>query len=213
MKMALAPFANGIVSASALIALGVLLGRGNDTASRRVPEPAPLARADWQALLRDAPAMGSPAAPHSVVVFSDFQCPYCATFAATMRALQQNQPGRARLFFHHFPLESIHPHARLAAVAAECARVQGRFEAYHDALFADQENIGVRDWNSFAASAAVPDTAAFAACISNEATAERVTRDVITGDRLGVDGTPTIYVDGKLLDGAPTLLRLEALIR
>jgi protein-disulfide isomerase len=208
----LSPFTNGIVSASALIALGIFLGRdGGSKQSAGEAAPEPLDRAEWQALTQGAAAIGSTTAPHVILVFSDFQCPYCATFAATIHELQARHPDRVRLVVRHFPLETIHPHARAAALASECAREQGRFQDYHDALFKAQPEIGVRTWEHFASTARVPDIAAFQSCMVSGKPLERIKADIAWGERLGVQGTPTIYVNGVLLQGAPTLQRLEQL--
>jgi protein-disulfide isomerase len=146
-----------------------------------------------------------------ILVFSDFQCPFCATFAATVHELQARHPDRVRLVVRHFPLETIHPHARAAALASECAREQNRFEAYHDALFKSQSEIGVRSWVDLATAAGV-DITVFQRCMVRARPLERIKADVAWGERLGVQGTPTIYVNGLLLQGAPTLGRLEKLI-
>src|SRR5690606_1090688 len=88
--------------------------------------------------------IGSPTAPYVVRVFSDFQCPYCANFVATvMPALRESLLARddVRFELHHFPLRSIHPNANVAAEAAECVADEGgesAFWSFHDALFAQQ---------------------------------------------------------------------------
>lgn len=78
--------------------------------------------------------LGPPDAPVRMVVFSDFQCPFCAAAVEEIDRLSHESDGRITVVFRHFPIESIHPHAFAAAVAAECAGEQGRFRAYHDAL-------------------------------------------------------------------------------
>jgi protein-disulfide isomerase len=112
-------------------------------------------------------------------------------------------PGAVTLVYRHFPLERIHRFARQAAIASECASRQGRFAAYHDALFAE-DSLGPDKWMPLARGVGVADTAAFAACLEDSTAEQRVDADVLAGSELRVDGTPTILVNQyRLTDGAP----------
>jgi protein-disulfide isomerase len=215
MKIALSPVANGIVSASALIGLGLLLGRAAQPRPRAPEMPPAVAEIEadaWRALTEDAATIGAPAAALTILTFSDFQCPWCAQLAASFRELERRNPGKVRMVYRHFPLDMIHAHAREAAIAAECARDQNRFGAFHDTLFAAQDSIGTRAWEHFAAAAGVPDPAALLACMQADSPKARIEHDVREAERLGVAGTPTIWVNGMLFDDAPTPERLQALI-
>lgn len=104
--------------------------------------------------------------------------------------------------YRHFPLP-IHAHAFEAAVASECAGEQGRFLAFHDALFDNQETIGIDPWIEFAKRASVSDHARFLACLDEEAPRDRVEADIALAQSIGVTGTPSFVVEGLLLEGLP----------
>lgn len=122
-------------------------------------------------------------------------------------------PTEVAVVYRHFPIEATHAHARTAALASECAAAQERFEAFHRALFRDQPLIPSRKMDEFAAMAGVPDIAAFRTCLREERFAARIAEDVSAGERLGVSGTPTLLVNGRLTVGAPSLSALEAMVR
>jgi protein-disulfide isomerase len=153
--------------------------------------------------------MGPVGAPVQIVEFSDFQCPFCATFSATLRAVRAKYPDRVAVLYRHAPLDAIHPHARRAALAAECAAEQGRFEPYHDRLFAQQDSIGVKPWARFAAEAGVPDTAAFSRCVRDERLMPNVARDADLAQKTGINVTPSIVIDGTLIPGTLSEAELE----
>lgn len=160
---------------------------------------------DWRGYAAGA-RIGPADAPVTIVEFSDFQCPYCRAMADRVRALRRANPGRVALVYRHFPL-SYHPHARPAAHASICADRQGRFEAFHDALFARQDSLGDTEWRRLAAATGVADRAAFERCMESGAALEQVERDVAAGKRLGISGTPAFLVNGALITGgAPGLL-------
>jgi protein-disulfide isomerase len=163
--------------------------------------------------IEGSPVKGDPNAPMTIVEYSDYQCPFCARFAAqTMPTLLQEyiDTGKAKLVFKDFPLEQIHPNAQKAAEAARCVReLAGGDEAYwamHDALFANQEAWGGSADPSelFAgyASAAGADAAAFGECLSSGRYTEAVQADLVEGLNLGVQGTPTFFIDGQAFVGA-----------
>ncbi|HEX6039797.1 DsbA family protein, partial [Longimicrobium sp.] len=153
--------------------------------------------------------MGPAGAPVQIVEFSDFQCPFCATFSRTLRQLRAKYPDRVSVLYRHAPIDQLHPHARRAALAAECAGEQGRFEPYHDRLFAQQDSIGVKPWARFAAEAGVPDAAAFDQCVRDERLMARVARDADLARKTGIDVTPTIVIDGTLIPGTLSEAELE----
>ncbi len=106
--------------------------------TRQPTQPAPSIIA---VSLDDDPAKGSPDAPVTIVEFSDFQCPFCSRFfEQTLPQLEKNyiETGKVRLVFKDFPLDNLHPNARPAHIAAECADEQGMFWQYHDVLFENQ---------------------------------------------------------------------------
>jgi protein-disulfide isomerase len=129
-----------------------------------------------------------------LVVYCDFECPYTAAAMRSIAALIES--GAAfELVFRHFPLTSIHPHAEAAAVASEAAARQGRFWDMHDALFANQRHLEPADLRGYAEKLGL-DLARFDSDLVDTAVGARVERDVGTGERSGVDGTPSLFIDG-----------------
>jgi len=146
--------------------------------------------------------LGDPNAPVEVVDFSDFQCPHCRTFAveAEQQLIEEYvRTGKVRLVYKHF---IVIPNSEQAANASECASEQGKFWEYHDYLFERQETD--RPFTSdklkrYARDLGL-DTKAFDACVDKEQYMDRVYQDTNEGRRLGVRGTPTIFVNGKLVE-------------
>jgi protein-disulfide isomerase len=138
--------------------------------------------------LRDAARRGPAGAPYEVVVFSDFQCPFCKRAAAELRRIHVGKPGRVAIYFKHFPLE-YHPEALSAARAAEAARLQGRFWEMHDLLFEHARELHPGIYAAMAEKLGL-DVARFEADMSSFAVQNRVAADIAEGDALGVDGVP-----------------------
>ena len=129
-----------------------------------------------------------------LVVYGDFECPYTAAAVRSIGALLES--GAAiELVFRHFPLRSIHPHAQAAAVTSEAAARQGRFWEMHDVLFRNQRHLESADLRRYAERLGL-DLARFESDLVDPAMAARVERDVKSGERSGVDGTPSVFIDG-----------------
>ncbi len=153
---------------------------------------------------------GDDDAPVTIVEFSDFECGYCARAFRDLRAIEREHHGNIRVVFHHFPLDSdcnphvsarMHRSACLAAIAAECAARFGRFWDYHDRLFEAQDRLG-RDALVETATALGMDRSAFEACLDDPAPRARVVADAAAGARLGVKSTPTLFINGREVEGA-----------
>jgi protein-disulfide isomerase len=129
-----------------------------------------------------------------LVVYGDFECPYTAAAMAVVRRLLEGGPA-LEVVFRHFPLRSIHPHAQAAAEAAEAAARQGRFWEMHDVLFRNQVRLEAADLRTYAERLDL-DLERFEADISDPATKARVERDLESGEHSGVDGTPSLFIDG-----------------
>ena len=153
--------------------------------------------------------LGEADAPVRIVEFSDFQCPFCARMHPRLEALRRRHPDRVAIVYRHFPLDEIHPHARTAALAAECAGEQGRFAEMTSLLFARQDSIGVKPWAGFAAEAGVRDGAAFDACLRDGRHAAAVERDAALGRATRVEVTPTLVIGGTLYPGVLDSAALE----
>jgi protein-disulfide isomerase len=196
-----------VLAVCALIVTALVVRREYWPASARAASaalPPKDVRDVWPKLIGDGEALGDAAAPGTIVEFTDFQCPFCAAATSELREARRRLGPEVRVIIHHYPLTTIHPFALDAAAASECAGRQGRFEAYHDALFARQDSIGVKDWASFARTAGVADLGAFSRCVATGETRNAVQRDVLEGERLGVSGTPTFVVNGWLIRSSVT---------
>ena len=134
-------------------------------------------------------------APITLVEFSDFQCPYCSAAREPLERLLREHEGKLKLVFKHFPL-TMHPRAVQAARAAEAAKLQGRFWEMHDLLFENQHNLEDADLERYAKMLGL-DEERFKADIASEAVQAKVDADRAEGERLGVEGTPTLYVNGR----------------
>lgn len=165
--------------------------------------------ADWRSYAAEGRRTGPADAPVTVVVFSDFQCPACRMLAESLDSVTARRPGQVAVVYRHFPLSSVHPYATAAARASECAAGQGRFEAFHDALFREQALLGIQPWRSFAAGAGVADLDAFDRCVAGTAPDAAILRDGRAGERLRVTGTPTVLINQHRFQGAPPLAELE----
>ena len=147
------------------------------------------------------PVIGNPKAPVTIVEFSDFQCPYCRRAAPTLKEVREKYGDKVRVVWKDFPLTQIHPQAFKAAEAGRCAAEQGKFWEYHDQLFGNQENLQPDDLKKYAAATGM-DATKFGECLDSSKYAERVRDGVAAGSRLGVNSTPTLYVNGRLVEGA-----------
>ena len=134
-----------------------------------------------------------------LVVYGDFECPYTA--AATREIDRLLESGaRIEVVFRYFPLRSIHPHAQAAAEAAEAAARQDRFWEMHDLLFRNQLRLEPADLRRFAERLGL-DLERFDSDLAADAVRARIERDVETGIESGVDGTPSLFIDGQRYEG------------
>jgi len=141
------------------------------------------------------PIYGKPEAPVTVVVFADFECPHCRAEAPKLRAAIDRSRGSAKLVFMHFPL-SFHPMAKRAAIACEIAHQDGKFWEMHDLVFENQLDLTEDKLLGFAKQLGL-DAQAFEAAYRADKGKDAVEGDVDEGKRLGIEGTPTVYVDGR----------------
>lgn len=164
---------------------------------------------DWQPLVQGGSVVGPPGASIKIVSFLDYQCPFCAESHAGLIRLRELYPERVAVIYRHFPLESIHPYARSAAAAAECAAEQDRFEEYQGTLFASQNTLYLQQWHDWAVQSGVHDLPAFDRCVAEGRYNDRVSQDVQLGRSIGVDGTPTFVLNGRMVAGTPGIALLE----
>lgn len=148
-----------------------------------------------------APFLGPAGAPVAIVEFSDFHCPYCKQVQPTLSQILSKYGDKVKLVYRDFPIDRLHPRARQAAEAARCAHDQGKFWAYHDALFANSPKAGPDQLKAYAQEVGL-DLTSFERCLSGRVHEAAVQRDVDDGVRLGVTGTPAFFINGRLLSGA-----------
>jgi protein-disulfide isomerase len=154
------------------------------------------------------PSYGAPGAPVDMVIFSDFQCPVCKKEADVIRQnVSKAFPNEVRVYFHDFPLESIHNWARQAAVGSRCVLRVGplKWWDFHDAMFQAQENLNafnLREKMLEWVKAKSVDEAQFTACFDGAQTNGEVQKEIERAQALGVDRTPTLFVNGRKVTGA-----------
>jgi protein-disulfide isomerase len=150
-------------------------------------------------------------APVTLVEFTDFHCPFCARVVATLKDVMQEYNGKIRWVFRDFPIASLHPQAPKAAEAARCAGEQGKFWEYHDLLFESQSQTAAADFKRFAEQLKL-DPKSFGQCLDSGKHQAAVEADVQEGARLGVTGTPTFFINGRILVGAQPLESFRKII-
>lgn len=146
-------------------------------------------------------------APVTVVLYGDFECPYCARSADLLASLRAELSDGLREVYRHYPLVRTHAHAQLAAEASEAAAAQGAFWPFHDALVAHHDELD-RDRIEAIADELGLDLAQFVSQIDEHVFAERVQSDFRSGVQSGVDATPALFVNGARYGGR---LRLDPL--
>jgi len=140
-------------------------------------------------------------APLELVMYGDFQCPFCTAAQPILARVRGRLDGRLRFAFRHFPLRELHPDAERAAEASEAAAAQGGFWAMHDALYAQRGRLGLEDVVGAAQRIGL-DGARVRAELEAGVHAARVQADVESGDAGGVGGTPTFFINGVRHRGA-----------
>ena len=140
-------------------------------------------------------------APVTLVEYGDYECPYCGMAHPIVKKARQELGEQLRFVFRHFPLAEAHPHAQLAAQAAEAAGAQGRFWEMHDMIFEHQDALEPEDIIGYAKSLGL-DVAQLARDLEAGTYVKRVRDDFRSGVRSGVNGTPTFFVNGIRYDGS-----------
>jgi protein-disulfide isomerase len=164
-------------------------------------------------------AFGPADAKITVVVFSDFQCPFCQGFAQTVRQnLPAKYPKDVRLIFKDFPIDSIHPWAHAAAEASHCFGNQNpdAFWAFHDWIFAHQKEItpqNLREKVMALGKEKALDESKLGSCLDTHASAAAVNENIKAGQNLMVQQTPTVFINGRLEPGALPWPELDAVLQ
>lgn len=157
-----------------------------------------------------APFTGPKDAQVVLVEFGDFECPYCAQAHRLVKELRELYPDQLRVEYRHFPLEQ-HTRATPAAVASQCANEQGMFWKYHDYLYENPQALSDENFTQYAKKLKL-NLDQFQICLKGGRAAAAVKRDTDIARKLGVDGTPSIYINGIKLIGLLPLPLIRVII-
>jgi len=170
----------------------------------------------------DGPFLGPEDSENVVIVFSDFECPFCGlafddaagkarfgqSYEAAVPILEQlAEEGKIKFVYRHFPL-SFHPNAMNAALASECANEQDMFWKYHDLLFMNQDALVLNDLKQYASDLGL-NTVQFNECLDSKKHSDKINKDIADGSSYGVSGTPAFFVNGYLLEGSQPFSKFE----
>ena len=147
-----------------------------------------------------APSKGKKDAPVTLVEFSDFQCPYCQAAAPVLHQVVDKYGDKVQIVYRQFPIPSLHQFAPKAAEASLCANEQGKFWEMHDAMFADQKKLAVSDLKKTAGQLGM-DQKKFDKCLDTGRYAEQVQNDQKEGQKVGINGTPAMFINGTYVEG------------
>lgn len=147
-----------------------------------------------------------------IVLFTDYQCPFCRTLEAQLDTLRSRIPEKFGTVVRHYPLERIHPQARELANAVECAGGGTTRRRVHRFLFSLQDSIIAPDWLTVARELGLPDPSSFSQCVRNRDQNEKINEDLKAAKELGLRGTPALIIDGKLFRGVGDISILEGAI-
>jgi len=155
----------------------------------------------------DDHSRGPETAAVTLLEYGDYECPYCGRAFPILKQLRETLGDELRIVYRHFPQNNVHPHASVAAQAAEAAGAQGKFWPMHDLLFEHQDELA--DVMKYAIKLEL-ELYRFEADLSSERFADKIRFDHEGGVRNGVRKTPTFFINGKLYNGP---LEYEALLR
>lgn len=159
--------------------------------------------AQWPALIYEStPTLGPADAPVTVIMFIDFECPFCQQSYATFKGVAEQYQPVLRIAYKHFPLVSIHPRALIAGEAATCAHDQGKFWEFYDILF--REKVFTEAALSSYATDLGLDINRFNTCLKTNRHTPTLETDLQDGIAAGVRGTPTYFVNGRKVEGVIT---------
>lgn len=198
----------GVVLLAGIAVLATQLGGGGGTAAT---QPVEVTLTPEQLQRVPGISIGRPDAPITIFEFADFQCPHCGQWATFIEPLIKERlvdTGKARYVFYDYPIGGdAFRHGFLAARAGRCANEQGKFWEMQKAMFARQQEWSYSDnpgerFAEYAGQAGL-DVGAFEQCLQSEKYAREVSESRRLGESLGVQGTPTVFVNGQRLPGVP----------
>jgi protein-disulfide isomerase len=166
-------------------------------------------------VIEDDRVRGASDAPVTILVYGDYECPYTRAFELSLAQLRRRNGGVFRSVFRYFPLREIHPHAQSAAEAAEAVHALAGADAFwlmHDGLFAHQDELDQAGLEKLATAAGVGPTA-LRPVLESHRFADRVERDVRSGEVNGVDATPSIFINGEVYGGSRDVASLRKILK
>jgi protein-disulfide isomerase len=153
---------------------------------------------------------GGANAPVTIVYFSDYECPFCSRAESVVDQVMKQYGDKIRLVFRDYPLP-FHPNARPAAEAASCANAQGKFWEYHAKLFANQNDLGADKLTAYAEQVGL-DKGKFADCLAKKPYTAAIDKDMADAQKVGVNGTPAFFINGRMLSGAQPFDKFKEII-
>lgn len=160
--------------------------------------------------INGTPTLGNPDAPVTIVEFTDFECPFCAIANKNIHEVMQRYPDKIRLVFKHYPLP-IHAHADAAHRAAEAASLLGNFWDMYDFLFQNQQNLEQAVLEQYAEKIGLPMDR-FKSLLDSDNVKNRIKADLSQGSSVQVNSTPSLFINGRRIKGAPTVDKLSHIV-
>lgn len=155
----------------------------------------------FQVQLGNDPFRGSSEPKVLMVVFSEYECPFCSKAELTINSLMEKYDDSMLLIFKDFPLTVLHPNSLNAALAAECAKEQDQYWEYHNFLYEHNDKLGIEYLKEYAKLLGL-DSEEFNACLDSQKYLYEVENDKKAGVNVGVSGVPTFFINGRRIVGA-----------
>lgn len=188
-------------------AMGIRLANSRSPVATRGPDQTKI----YTVRTDGAPFLGPPTAPIKIAEFSDFQCDYCARVGLTLTQIREVYKDQVQIIWKNLPITSVHKNAMDAALAAQAAYKQGKFWEFHDELFDNQDKLDANSLRQYAADLGL-NTAQFETDRQGPDVKQRVDEDMREAQSLGITGTPTFFINGRLLVGSQPFSNFANLI-
>lgn len=169
--------------------------------------------ADWRTFQARERRTGAEAASVSLVLFTDYDCPYCQALSYVIDSAMRELPQEVALTVRHFPLTVLHPRARRASAFAECARLEGRLSTAEALLYSTASASSTEDWVGFAQKVGLADPPGVDVCMTSRPIQALIDADSAVARSLGARGTPVLLVNQRRLSGYMSLEVLRQVIR
>lgn len=185
-----------LLACALVIGFDIVQGRKDKTTT-----PPDVTEEQWAALTSAASALGPDDAQHEMVVFTDYECPFCRSFESVIDSARVELGGNLRVVYRNLPLVSIHPNAFEAALASTCASVQGKFSVFHAWLYDEASGLSREKIVEVASNVEDLDPRLLIECMESDKARDTVESDITLANTLGIDGTPSFLVRRHLVKG------------